>query len=401
MRGLLAALAASGILLTSPASALDTSARAAYMLDFDTGAVLLSKNADVEMPPASMSKLMTLNMLFEALADGRLSLEDRFRVSEKAWQMGGSKMFLREGERVRIVDLIQGIIVQSGNDACVVVAEGLAGSEEAFAQRMTERAHELGMTESTFTNASGWPDPGQRMSAHDLVTLARRIITEFPQFYPYFSETQFEWNGVNQRNRNPLLFLNIGADGLKTGHTQEAGYGLVGSAVRGSQRIVFMITGLESVSKREEEAERLTSWAFREFSNRALFKKGETLADAQVWLGAQSRVPMVTGKDILATLPFGAGENVKISVVYDGPIPAPIAEGQEIGRLVIEAPGLEPVTEPLFAGRAVAEGGYITRMEVTAMNLVGRFIDMTGVKDMIGNDDAGPDTATPETEAAE
>ncbi|WP_198670748.1 D-alanyl-D-alanine carboxypeptidase family protein [Oceanicella sp. SM1341] len=400
MRGLLAALAAAGILITSPALALDTSARAAYMVDFDTGAVLLSKEADVAMPPASMSKLMTLNMLFEALADGRLSLDDRFRVSEKAWQMGGSKMFVREGERVRIADLIRGIIVQSGNDACVVVAEGLAGSEEAFAQRMTERAHELGMTDSTFTNASGWPHPGQRMSAHDLVTLARRIISEFPQFYPYFAETEFEWNGVSQKNRNPLLYLNIGADGLKTGHTQEAGYGLVGSAVRGTQRIVFMLTGLDSVTKREEEAERLTSWAFREFSNRELFEAGEELAEAKVWLGAQSSVPMVTGKDILATLPFGTGDEVKVSVVYDGPIPAPIEEGQEIGRLLIEAPGLEPVTEPLFAGHAVPEGGYITRMEVTALTLLDKVVDMTGVKDMLGNNT--PDTPeTPETGAAE
>lgn len=220
------------LLAAAPAVALDTSARAALVIDARTGARLLEKNADQPIPPASMSKLMTLDLVFEALSEGRLSLDDTFRVSRKASRMGGSKMFVREGDAIRVEDLLRGVIVQSGNDACVVLAEGLAGSEEAFARRMTERAHELGMTGSRFANATGWPHPEQVMTPEDLVFLARRIIQRFPEYYHFFSETEFTWEGITQRNRNPLLALDIGADGLKTGHTEEAGYGLVGSAVR-------------------------------------------------------------------------------------------------------------------------------------------------------------------------
>ncbi|HEU0223417.1 MAG TPA: D-alanyl-D-alanine carboxypeptidase family protein [Paracoccaceae bacterium] len=359
-------------LMAQAAPALDTAARAALVVDHRTGAVLLAKNADMTLSPASMSKLMTLNMLFEALADGRLKLEDEFRVSAKAAAMGGSKMFLREGARVRVADLIRGIVVQSGNDACVVVAEGLAGSEQAFAEKMTERARQIGLVDSTFTNASGWPEPEHKMSARDLVALSRRLIQTFPEFYPYFAETEFTWEGIRQQNRNPLLYLGIGADGLKTGHTEEAGYGLVASAVKGDRRVVLMIAGLSSTTGREEEAERLVAWAFREFENRVLFKKGTPLAEAAVWLGAAESVPLVPAEDIVATLPVGMRDQVKLSAIYSGPVLAPVAEGQPLGRLVIEAPGLAPVQVPLVAGRAVEEGGYLVRLEATARMLIER-----------------------------
>ncbi|MFT7027784.1 MAG: D-alanyl-D-alanine carboxypeptidase (penicillin-binding protein 5/6), partial [Paracoccaceae bacterium] len=232
--------------LSHPAAAFDTRARAALMVDMQTGAVLLEKNADDRIPPASMSKLMTLDMVFEALKAGRLSLDDEFRVSARAYQFGGSMMFLREGDRVRISDLLRGVIVQSGNDAAVVLAEGLGGTETAFADRMNERAAEMGMTASHFSNSNGWPDPEQFMSARDLVTLTGRIITDYPDLYQMFAEREFEWEGVNQRNRNPLLGLGLGVDGLKTGHTSEAGFGMVGSAIRDGRRIVFMFGGLDT-----------------------------------------------------------------------------------------------------------------------------------------------------------
>ncbi|MGB0499464.1 MAG: D-alanyl-D-alanine carboxypeptidase family protein, partial [Rubricella sp.] len=228
----------------------DTRATAALVVDHETGAVLFARNADAPMPPASMSKLMTLNMLFEAVDEGSVSLADTFVVSERAWRMGGSRMFLEPRHEPTVEDLIRGIIIHSGNDACVVVAENLAGTEEAFADVMTARARELGMMESTFINSTGWPADGHVMSARDLVHLARHLIEDFPDLYPYFAETEYTWDGITQSNRNPILFANIGGDGLKTGHTEEAGYGLVGSAVQDGRRVVFMVTGLEDARAR-------------------------------------------------------------------------------------------------------------------------------------------------------
>lgn len=354
------------------AAALDTAARAVLLVDMQTGAVLLEKEAETPLPPASMSKLMTLYMVFEAVASGRFSLDDKLRVSEKAAAMGGSKMFVRAGERVRIIDLIRGIIVQSGNDACVVVAEGLAGSEEAFAAAMTERGREIGLLNSTFTNSTGWPHPGQRMTARDLVLLSTRLIQEFPQFYPYFAETEFTWDNITQNNRNPLLTIDIGVDGLKTGHTEEAGYGLVASALRKERRVVLMITGLDSKRQRAEESERLIEWGFREFRNAQLFAAGDRVADAEVWLGDTARVPLVTAADVSVTLPFDAAAPSRMRAVYDGPIEAPIEEGAQIASLVIETEGLPPVTVPLLAGRTVARGGYVTRVQAAASTLLDR-----------------------------
>lgn len=350
------------VLSAGRAGALDTAARAAMVVDMSSGAVLLEKNADTPIPPASMSKLMTLNMVFEALQQGRLSLDERFRVSVKAWQMGGSRMFVREGDRIRVEDLIRGVIIHSGNDACVVLAEGLAGSEEAFAQRMTERGRELGMSGSVFANSTGWPHPDQVMTARDLIFLTRRMVEEFPEYYHYFAETEFTWDGVTQKNRNPLLYLDIGADGLKTGHTEEAGYGLVGSALRGDRRVAFIITGLGSQRERSVEAERLVTWAFREFRTDRIAAAGQIVGEAEVWIGAEDTVPLAPARDVIATAPFGALDQMTVSVRYDGPIEAPINLGQPIAELVVEAPDLPPVSTPLVAAKAVDRGGVIARV---------------------------------------
>lgn len=347
----------------SPLYAIDTSARSALVVDHNTGTILLSKNADVPLPPASMSKLMTLNMVFEALDEGRLSLDDTFRVSPKAAQKGGSKMFVREGASIRVEDLIRGIIVQSGNDACIVLAEGLAGSEQAFAERMTQRAHDLGMTGSNFVNATGWPDPGQQMSATDLVFLARRIITKFPQYYSYFSEKSFTWEEITQDNRNPLLALDMGADGLKTGHTEEAGYGLVGSAIRDGRRIVFVIGGLDSAAARSTEAERLTSWAFREFAMKTLFEGGKAIAKANVWLGSADKVEMQLVNDVTLLLPLEKLQEISASYTFNNPIEAPIMAGQQIGELTIEIPDMDKISYPLVASTDIQAGGFLERLK--------------------------------------
>jgi D-alanyl-D-alanine carboxypeptidase (penicillin-binding protein 5/6) len=375
----LTALAGVALCLATGAQALETRARAALMIDMQTNAVLLDKNANQQIPPASMSKLMTLNMVFEALEAGRLSLDDEFRVSAQAFARGGSTMFLRENERVNVQDLLRGVIVQSGNDASVVLAEGLAGAEDAFARRMTERALELGMTDSHFANATGWPDPEQHMSAHDLVLLARRIIEHFPDYYAYFAEEEFTWDGVKQRNRNPLLAMGIGADGLKTGHTEEAGFGLVGSAKRGDRRIVFMVGGLDSAQARAEEAERLANWAFRQFANETLYVKGQILGVADVWIGAAPQVTLTVAEDVIVTLPIGARKQIDARVTWDGPIEAPIAAGQRIATLTIRAPEAEPIEIPVVAAEDVARGGYLTRLSAAARLLMR---DMTGADDV-------------------
>lgn len=358
------------------AVAFDTSAKAAFVVDQTSGAVLLEKDADRAVPPASMSKLMTLNMLFEALRDGRVDLNTNFSVSQRATEIGGSTMFLRQGERVRVEDLIRGIIVQSGNDASVAVAEGLAGSEVAFAALMTERAQELGMTNSSFANSTGWPHPAQRMSARDLVFLADRLITEFPEYYTYFAETSYTWDGVTQDNRNPLLNLGIGADGLKTGHTNEAGYGLVGSARQGKRRIIFMITGLDSKAARAQESEAIANWAFRQFVTRELFSSGEDITTAKVWMGEEDEVALSSPNDITVVLPYNLKGDVALNLEYNGPIEAPIERNDQIAELVVSADGISDMRFPLYAAEDVDRGGILTRMHASAqllsMDFLGR-----------------------------
>ena len=371
-RPILCLLALSLVLALSPAHALEmqTPARQAILIDYDTGTVLLEKDADVPMPPASMSKLMTVLMVFERLKDGRLSMEDTFPISKKAWKMGGSKMFVEVGKSVSVGDLLKGIIVQSGNDACIVVAEGIAGTEEAFATAMTERGREIGLTNSNFRNASGWPAEGHRMSARDLALLAMRMIREHPEHYALFSERSFTYSGIKQGNRNPLLYKKVGADGLKTGHTEESGYGLVASATRDGRRLVLVVNGLESVNQRSRESERLINWGFRQFKNYALFSAGEEVSRAKVWLGDLSEVPLVIDRDLAVTLPLSARKGLDVQVVYDGPVPAPIRKGDPIASLQIGAPGMAAITIPLKAGDDVGRLGFFGRLTAMLMHRV-------------------------------
>jgi len=366
-RSVLAATLLSALVFVQPARALDTPASHVYLVDTTTGAVLMNKNGDAPMAPASMSKLMTLFMVFERLQDGRLSLDDKFYVSENAWRKGGAKtggstMFLEPSMRVRVEDLIRGIIVQSGNDACIVVAEALAGSEEAFAQEMTDKARELGMTGSTFKNSTGWPDPEHRLTAHDLARLAQLTAERFPEYYHYYSEQSFVFNGIKQSNRNPLIYKDMGADGLKTGHTEESGYGLTASATRKDRRLVLVVNGLSSKKMRSSESERLLEWGFREFGNYALFKAGDVVTDASVWLGQKASVPLVIENDLTLTLPKRARREMKVKVSFEGPVPAPLHKGQRIGTLSITAPDVTPVEIPLLAGEAVEQLGLVGRL---------------------------------------
>ncbi|HET6519419.1 MAG TPA: D-alanyl-D-alanine carboxypeptidase family protein [Geminicoccaceae bacterium] len=340
----------------------ETPARAAILIEAATDQVLFAKNADEPLPPASMSKLMTAYTVFERLKEGSLKLDDTFPVSEKAWRKQGSKMFVAVGSRVAVDDLLQGIIVQSGNDACIVVAEGLAGSEEAFAEQMTRRAHEIGLTRSTFRNASGWPDPQHLMSVRDLATLAKIIIDEFPEYYHYYGQDEFEYNGIRQRARNPLLTAGIGADGLKTGHTEEAGYGLVASAARDGRRLIMVIAGLSSAGARAREAERLLEYGYREFSLYPLFAAGDVVEEAAVWLGNRDSVPLVPERDVVLTLSREARRDLQVTVAYDGPVPAPVAAGARLADLVVTAPGMEPMTVPLVAGQTVAGASFYGRV---------------------------------------
>jgi D-alanyl-D-alanine carboxypeptidase (penicillin-binding protein 5/6) len=363
-----------------PAHAFDTTAKSAIVLDVGTNQTLMEKNADMALPPASMSKLMTLNMVFEALEEGRLSLDTVVPVSTHAASYRGSTMFLNTRDRVRIEDLIRGVIVLSGNDASTVLAEAISpdGTERGFAAMMTERARQLGMTNSTFANANGWPAVGQRMSMRDLAILAHRLITVFPQYYGYFAETEFRYDDRapdNRFNRNPLLKLNIGADGLKTGHTQEAGYGLVGSAVQGDRRVIFVLSGLGSEAARADESERIANWAFRQFAEKQLTEQGVRLAEASVWMGSATKVGLATDQDITVLVPALQKDQVKAKISYQGPIDAPIEAGTKLADLIVSVPGFEDATYPLIATEAVSGAGFMVRVRTAATML---FQQLTG-----------------------
>ncbi|MDP6564116.1 MAG: D-alanyl-D-alanine carboxypeptidase family protein [Alphaproteobacteria bacterium] len=348
----------------------ETPAKQAMLIDHATGTVLFAKNAEQPMPPSSMSKLMTLYLLFERLAGGGLTMEDEFPVSEKAWRMGGSKMFVEIGKRVKVGDLVRGIVVQSGNDACIVVAEGIGGDETSFASLMNEKARELGLLDSHFVNASGWPDPDHVMSARDLARLAGALIDKFPQYYDLFAEKSFTFNKIRQGNRNPLLYKNIGADGLKTGHTRAAGYGLVASAVRKGRRLTLVVNGLTSVNQRSRESERLLTWGFREFGSYALFKAGEVVADAEVWLGSEASLPLLIEEPLNVIMPRRARRAMKVSVNYQGPLPAPIVKGQRVATLRIEAPNFTTVERPLIAGARIDRKGLFGRLGMALEHLL-------------------------------
>jgi D-alanyl-D-alanine carboxypeptidase (penicillin-binding protein 5/6) len=366
------------LMLALPLQAFETRAKAAFVVDVTTGTVLLSKNADQPLPPASMSKLMTLYVTFEAIRDGRLTLDERLPVSRHAMGYGGSTMFLDTTDRVRVEDLLRGIIVLSGNDACAVIAEALSpdGTEAGFARFMTQRAQQLGMTNSTFMNSNGWPAAGHRMSMRDLALLSRRLIEDFPGFYPMFAEKEFAFDGRaprNVHNRNPMLGLGIGADGLKTGHTQEAGYGLTGSAKQGDRRIVFVISGLETARARAEEAESIVNWAFRQFVETSIVSAGTEVVRAEVWMGDETSVALTPAKDVRTLVPVLGGGNLNAEVVYNGPVRAPIAKGDELGELVFAPDGLPETRVPLVAARDVPKGGFASRLRTVSDHLLLRF----------------------------
>ena len=363
--------------LAAQASAFETSARGGYVLDMTTGTVLLNKNADTPLPPASMSKLMTLYVAFEAVHDGRLTLDERLPVSRHAMSYDGSTMFLDTTDRVRVEDLLRGIIVLSGNDACAVIAEALSpdGTEAGFARYMTQRAQALGMTNSVFKNSNGWPAEGHVMSMHDLVVLSRHIIEDFPEFYEMFAEREYRFDGrapSNIYNRNPLLGLGIGADGLKTGHTQAAGYGLVGSAVQDERRVIFAISGLDSAAQRARESEAIVNWAFRQFARKTVLRAGEVVARAPVWMGEAAEVGLAPGRDVETLLPVLDSERLAAEVVYTGPIRAPVAKGDPLAEIVLTPEGLPEIRVPLVATEAVAPGGFTTRLRMVADRLLKR-----------------------------
>lgn len=349
------------------AGAIETKARNVILMDYDTGQYLYTKDAEKMIPPASMSKLMTLYILFNKLGNGSLSLDDTFTVSENAWRnggaaSGGSTMFLKIGDKVRVEDLLKGIIIQSGNDACIVAAENLSGSEEDFAVEMNQKAQEIGLTNSHFANATGLPHPDHRMSVEDLAKLARRLIAEYPQYYHLFSQKEFVHGGIRQGNRNPLLYNMPYADGLKTGHTEEAGYCLTASAKKDDRRLIGVMAGLNSMKERSEESNKIMSWGFREFGNYPVLKKGTKVADVPVWYGKQETVPMVVAQDVVRTLKKSDVSNVKLIASYDKPVKAPLKAGQQIGTIRVEIPGQPDMETPLVAAADVAEVGLWGRV---------------------------------------
>jgi D-alanyl-D-alanine carboxypeptidase (penicillin-binding protein 5/6) len=340
-----------------------TLAKQAYMVDPQTSTVLLFKDADKPMHPSSMAKMMTIYIVFEELASGRLKLDTKFRVSERARSMGGSRMFVELGSEVSVEDLLKGMIVLSGNDACVVIAEGLAGNEDSFAERMTKRGRELGMTGTTFKNASGWPADGQWTTARDLAVVAWRTIEDFPQYYRYYSETNWTYNNIKQENRNRLLRITPGTDGLKTGHTEEGGYGQAASVVRDGRRLILIVNGLTSMAERAHETARLVEWGFRDTTNSTVFRAGDVVAEAPVWLGAQDKVPLTVSRPVQITQPTGqAGAPPRVVARFDGPLPAPIAKGTQLGTAALTLADGRVVEYPLEAGADVPRRGLFGRV---------------------------------------
>jgi len=355
----------------STAYAIETTAKQAIVVDDSTGTVLFEKNADEKMHPSSMTKLMTVYLVFERLKEGSLKLDDMLTVSEKAWRTQGSKTFVDIGGKLSIEHLLQGIIVQSGNDACVVVAEGLAGSEEAFAQKMNDTAAKLGMTNTHFLNASGMPEPEHLMSARDLATLSHHIIRDFPEYYHYFSQKEFVHNGIKQGNRNLLLYKNGMIDGLKTGHTEEAGYGIaVSGKDEKGRRIILVINGTKDIKERAEEAEKLFAFALRDFESITLAKKGDVVEQADVWFGTAATVPLTVDKDVMVTIPRTNRSKLKFVLSYRSPVPAPVKAGDHIADLRIESPDSPPATVPLVAGASVEKLGAFARIIPTLKHLL-------------------------------
>ena len=355
------------LLASASARAIETKAKNVILMDYDTGQYLFAQNAFTPVAPASMSKLMTVYIIFDKLKDGSLSLEDLFTVSEHAWKAGGaasgsSTMFLPVGAKVTVEDLIKGIIIQSGNDACITAAENIAGSEEEFAFLMNKKAAELGLKNSHFANSTGWPHPDHKMSVEDLALLAQALIRDFPEYYKVFSQKSFTYNNIVQGNRNPLLYSMPDADGLKTGHTEEAGFCLTASVKRGNRRLIGVMTGMKSNKERSEETEKLMSWGFREFDNYKIFKQYQRIVSVPVYMGEQKNIDLVADRDIVMTIARGKAKDTKLTAIYDAPVKAPIMQGDRLGDVKIEIPGEAPIFVPLYADHNVRKLGFWGRI---------------------------------------
>ncbi len=377
----LACAAATAVAAPNPVSGpksmegFQTAAPHAILIDADGGSVLFEKGADDLIPPASLSKLMTAEVVFNLIKQGKIKPTDEFIVSTTAWRRGGapshtSSMFIPIHSKVSVDDLLHGVIIQSANDACIALAEGISGTESEFAELMTKRARELGLMKSTFGNSNGLPDPRQLMTARELAKLARYIIETHPQYYKYYSEREFTWNKIRQQNRNPLLAMNIGADGLKTGFTKEAGYGLVGSAVQNGLRLIVVVNGLRSEKERADEGKKLLEWGFHNFQSGLLFADGQEIAQAKVYGGAKGHVPLVAPKEVRLMVPRGSREKILARVVYTGPVRAPVRQGQTVGALKVWRGEFLVLEVPLQAAESVGTGSMPQRAFDAATELV-------------------------------
>ncbi len=334
-------------------------AKQAVVMEALTGEVLFAKDAETPMPTSSMSKVLTMYLVFEAIKNGKLSMDSMITVSESAWKQQGSRMFIKVGEQVKVEDLVRGVIIQSGNDAAVALAEAVAGGEGSFAELMNAKAQTLGMTHSHFVNATGMPDPQHYASAKDLALLALALIRDFPEHYHYYSEQDFTYNNIKQGNRNPLLYRNMGVDGVKTGHTEIAGYGLIASALRDGRRVMTVVNGLKSMQERADEPAKLIEWAYREYGLYHLIDAQDKVADAKVWLGSEATVPVVPEKTIAKSLPRALKDSVKVSVVVDAETQAPIQKGQKMGKATITGTNMETAEVSLIAAKDVPALGFI------------------------------------------
>lgn len=367
-------IALSSVVVAAPS--FETEAPIAYLTDLSSGAVLFEKNADQRIPPASMAKMMTIYVAFDLIEKGKLKLDDKFRVNEetwKKWNNQGSTMFLGVGDHVSVRNLLHGIVTLSGNDACVVLAEGIAGTEQAFVELMNKRAKELGMSNSRFGNSNGWPDEGQTMvTARDLASLGSATVNNFPKLYDaFYGQDEFTWNGIKQSNRNPLMGKVAGSDGLKTGHTDEAGYGFTGSAEQKGRRLVSVLAGLDSYGGRIEESVKFMNWGFNAWEPKKLFDKGTRIQNAEVQLGDSSSVSLIAAKDLFATIPKASDGNISMKVTYNGPIKAPIVKGQPIATLIVTTADAGQQTVPLVAGEDIGEAGFFDRVWAGLKSLLG------------------------------
>lgn len=360
-RLILAVVLLLGLAVPAAAQLFETRAQQALLLDANTGTVLFSKDADKQIPPASLAKLMTMEVVFNALKSGRLTMDDEFLVSENAWRTGGavsggSTMFAELNSSIRLEDLIKGVIVQSANDGCIIIAEGMAGSEENFARLMTDRGRKIGLENSVFRNSTGLPDPGQKVTMRDLARLALHIQTEYPDYYRFYAEREFTWNNILQRNRNPLLAMNIGADGLKTGFTEESGYAIVGSVKRDGRRLIVAMSGLPDERARAEEARKMLDWGVRAFETYEIFKKDEIIGNVRLYGGEQMTMPVTVKEDLEILLPITERDRMKARVVYTGPVMAPVEKGAEVATLKIWIGDDLSQETPLYAAQDIAKG---------------------------------------------